>query len=186
MPRFFKIAERIDSILSAFPNLRRKIDSACVEFHLLQENFNYDIDTNGERWLVQTLAGRGLLKTVFDVGANHGDWTSEVLQASPAASIHCFEISPPTFKILSTCLSGRNRNVFLNPFGLSDSPGEIKIQYCPEGDGGTTMFDTVLKLRTETISARVECGKSYCVEHGIKRMDCLKLDVEGAEHLVLR
>lgn len=185
MLRLFNLARRMDSILSGFPKLRAKIDSVCVEYHQIQENCNYDIDANGERWLLQTLAGKNRLKTAFDVGANHGDWTAEVLQASPAASIHCFEISPPTFQKLSAQLSARKGNVVLNPFGLSDSSGEIQIKYCPEGDGGTTMFDTVLNLRTETISARVACGEDYCADHGIKTIDFLKMDVEGAEHLVL-
>ena len=186
MPRFFETAKRLNSVLSCFPKLRRKIDSICVEYHQIQENLDYDINSNGERWLVQTLVGQNLLKNVFDVGANHGDWAALVLQANPQATIHCFEICPPTFQKLSTHLSAHKGNVVLNPFGLSDSAGDIKIKYCPDGDGGTTMFDTVLNLRTETISARVTRGKDYCVEHGIKTIDCLKLDVEGAEHLVLR
>ena len=186
MTRFFKTAERLDSILSGFPKLRGRIDSICVQYHQIKENFNYDINTNGERWLLQTLAGQNRLENVFDVGANHGDWAASVLKVNPDAMVHCFEICPPTFLKLSARLSAYKGDVILNPFGLSDSAGEIKIRYCPEGDGGTTMFDTVLNLKTETISAKVAAGKGYCVEHDIKRIDLVKLDVEGAEHLVLR
>ena len=81
MPRFFNLARRADSILSRLPKLRGKIDSVCVEYHQIQENCNYDIDANGERWLLQTLAGKNWLKTIFDVGANHGDWAAEVLRS---------------------------------------------------------------------------------------------------------
>ncbi len=186
MSRIFNTARKLNSVLSGFPKLRRKIDSICVEYHQIHENFNYDYDSNGERWLLQTLAGRNLLKYAFDVGANHGDWTALALKANPAAVVHCFEICPPTFQKLSANLSANKKNVFLNSFGLSDSPGEIKIKYCPGGDGGTTMFDVTVPLTVEILDAMVVCGKDYCIQRRIEKIDCLKLDVEGAEHLVLR
>jgi FkbM family methyltransferase len=185
MPRIFNAARRLNSILRGFPKLRQKVDSICVEYHQIQENFNYNIETNGERWLLQALARKKMLETAFDVGANHGDWAALVLTANPNATVHCFEICPPTFQKVLARLSGR-KNIFLNSFGLSDAPGEVKIKYSADGDGGTTMFDVTLPLNTEIINARVGCGKDYCAEHGIKKIDCLKLDVEGAEHLVLK
>jgi len=186
MPRIFNTAKRVHSLLRSFPTLLKKIDSVCMEFHRIQENHSSDIAANGERWLVQTLAKRNRLKIVFDVGANHGDWAAEVLMANPAATIHCFEISPPTFQKLSTRLSPNKGNVLLNPFGLSEATGEIKIKHCPEGDGLTTMFDVVAGLKSEMIGARVARGEDYCVAHGIQTIDLLKIDVEGAEHLVLK
>jgi FkbM family methyltransferase len=186
MPRIFNTAKRLDWLLGCFPPLRKKVDSICVEYHQIHENmFNHDINSNGERWLLQTLAARNILNVAFDVGANHGDWTALVAKINPAASVHCFEICPPTFQKASAQLSGQ-KNIFLNPFGLSDAPGEIKIKYSRDGDGATTMFDLVMPLNAEVISAKVACGKEYCAEHGIKRIDFLKLDVEGAEHLVLQ
>jgi len=184
MPRIFNTARRLHSILSGFPKLRQKVDSVCVEYHQIQENFNYDINLNGERWLVQTLAHQKNFQTFFDVGANHGDWAALVLEANPAASVHCFEICPPTFKKVAARLSG-NKNIHLNSFGLSDRPGEVELKYCPDGDGGSTMFDVTVPLTTVIIRAKVFSGKDYCSGLGIKKIDCLKLDVEGAEHLVL-
>ena len=185
MRRIFHTARRLDSILRSFPKLREKVDFVCVEFHQIFENFNYDINTNGERWLLQALAGQNQLATAFDVGANHGDWAALVLEANPSAKIHCFEICPPTFKKVSARLAGE-KNVILNPFGLSNAPGEVKIKYCAEGDGGTSLFDVVLPFKTEMLDARVVRAKDYCTERGIKKIDCLKIDVEGAEHLVLQ
>ena len=189
MPHFFDTARRLNLALRYFPKLRQKIDDICVGYHQIQENFNYDINLNGERWLVQTLAGQNLLKNVFDVGANHGDWAALALEANPDATIHCFEICPPTFQKLSARLSenkGKGRKIFLNPIGLSDLPGEIKIKYCPDGDGLSSMFDIVLPRKWETIDAKVTRGKDYCANLNIASINCLKMDVEGAEHLVLR
>jgi len=184
MRPIFKTAQRLDAILRCVPKLRSKVDSICVGYHQIQENFNYDAGTNGERWLLQTLAGQNRLATAFDVGANHGDWAELVLAANPGAAVHCFEICPPTFKKVSTRLAGKSR-VRLNDFGLSDAPGEIKLKYCPDGDGATTMFDVVMPMQVQTINARVARGQDYCTGLGLNKIDCLKLDVEGAEHLVL-
>ena len=139
MRRIFHTARRLDSVLRAFPRLRQKVDAICVEYHQIQENYsNYDLNTNGERWLLETLARQNLLKNAFDVGANHGDWAASVKAANPDALVHCFEICPPTFEQLARHFSGNQagaQNIRLNPFGLSDAPGEIQIKYCPDSDG---------------------------------------------------
>jgi FkbM family methyltransferase len=186
MPRIFYTARRLNSILRGFPKLAQKLDSICVEYHHIQENFSCDIDTNGERWLLQTLASRNLLQNnLFDVGANHGDWAALALKENPAAKIHCFEICPPTFQKLFSRLADKGENVVLNPFGLSDMSGEVKINYYPDGDFLSTLFDGLYDRKVEALNVRVMRGKDYCSSLNIKKMDFLKLDVEGAEHLVL-
>ena len=84
MPRIFRIAQRLDSVLRRVPKLRQKVDAICVEYHLIQENFDYNLETNGERWLLQTLARQNILETAFDVGANHGEWAEYVLKENSA------------------------------------------------------------------------------------------------------
>lgn len=189
MRRILHTARRLDSLLRAFPRLRQKVDAVCVEYHQIQENFsNYDINTNGERWLLQTLAQRNLLKNAFDVGANHGDWAASILEANPNATVHCFEVCPPIFQKLAARFSGNQAhalNVILNPFGLSDAPGEIKIKYCPENDGLTTLFEVLHSQNVVTLAGKVVRGKDYCADQRITSIDLLKMDVEGAEHLVL-
>lgn len=188
MPRHYNTARRVDFILKFFPGLRKKLEYIGAKYYQIQENWDYDIDYNGERWLVRTLAAKQLLKTVFDVGANRGDWTAMVLESNPDASVHCFEICPPMFQKLVARLGGPglNQKLFLNPFGLSDSKSEIKISYFPDGDGGGAMLDVMNSPNAQTISAQVLRGKDYCEDHHLASIDLLKMDVEGAEHLVLR
>src|SRR5256885_351109 len=59
---------------------------------------NSDMETNGEFSFMQ----RNLRKceTVFDIGANVGQWTALALRINPIASIHCFEPSRNTFQRL--------------------------------------------------------------------------------------
>jgi FkbM family methyltransferase len=189
MPRHFNTARRIDFVLKAFPKLRRKIESIGFKYYQIKENWDYDINYNGERWLVQTLADQNLLKNVFDVGANHGGWAAMVLKVNPEATIHCFEVCPPTFQKLAARFSESNqksRNIFLNPLGLSDSQSEVKINYLPDCEERSTLLEVLGPHKVEIISAKVVRGKDYCANLNIASIDCLKVDVEGAEHLVLR
>jgi FkbM family methyltransferase len=185
MVPIFKTARRVHAALTLFPGLRRRIDAICVEFHKLQENFSYDTNANGERWLVHTLARHGRLRVAFDVGANHGEWAKMVLEANPEAVVHSFEICPPTFELLRKQFPQGKKNLFLNPVGLSNSEGEIELKFNPGSDGGTTMFDAVFPQDMHTVKGAVIRGKDYCDKNNITRIDCLKIDVEGAEHLVL-
>ena len=172
--------------MGSFPKLQSKLDTICLEYHQIHENLNYDIDSNGEAWLLQKLGEKGLLNNVFDVGANRGDWASKVLEINPDATIHCFEICPPTFRKLSERLSASKTKIILNSFGLSDSLGEIQIKYCPEDDGKTSIVGVLHDLKFQEIKAKVVTGNAYCNDRAIGSIDLLKLDVEGAEPLVLK
>jgi FkbM family methyltransferase len=150
------------------------------------ENNDYDIDTNGEAALLRRLAGTDV-QTVFDVGANRGVYTLRCKQAMPAAGVHCFEIVPSTFAKLCEAtaeLSG----VELNPFGLADRPGEVEVQASSSDGLSTIVSETVAIHPTRQwskVKSRVMRGDDYCREHGIDRVDVLKIDTEGSEHLVL-
>ena len=62
------------------------------------ENRNFDMQTNGEEWYLRQLGKPGgEIKYVFDIGANVGDWLLLCRRYLPGATIHAFEIAPPTF-----------------------------------------------------------------------------------------
>jgi FkbM family methyltransferase len=182
---FRQATEGIFRRIMRFPRIAKRLDHAAVLFHRMHENENGNRQTNGEAWLLQTLAAAGKLSTVFDVGAHRGDWTALALEANPQAVVHCFEICPPTFERLAARYRGDTR-VFTNPFGLFETAGEIPVKYCPEADFLSSAVEIVLVPDAKTILARVERGGAYCVRQGLKHIDLLKLDVEGAEHMVLR
>jgi len=51
----------------------RFVANACSEFLEFYENHDYDIQTNGELFVLQSLASTQL-SCLFDVGANQGNW----------------------------------------------------------------------------------------------------------------
>jgi len=181
-------ARRIDAYLKYFPQIRRKIEAIAIQYFQIREHWNYNIDYNGERWLVQCLTKSNVLKNAFDVGANRGDWAAMVLVENPNADVHCFELCSPTFRKLAARFSENNDKhprVFLNPFGLSDSQADIKVNYFANEDEKSTIFEPLNPPSMESMIAQVMRGEDYCAKHNVTTIDCLKIDVEGAEHLVL-
>ncbi len=127
--------------------------------------------------------------TVFDVGANRGDWTDAAVQSLDLATVHAFEIAPSMARCLKTRFSGTSR-VIVNAFGLADRPGDREIDFSEEGDSsGTTMLVDGARVHAQDRATRqtvhVDTGDDYCARNGIEYIDFIKLDVEGAEPFVL-
>lgn len=147
-------------------------------------NVNHDMRTNGEFYLLDRLAGFNI-QTVFDVGANKGEYTNACLTKFQAARIHAFEIVPETHaRFISNVRSDR---VVINNFGLADRPGDIEINYNPKKDGLSSLIEgtDINKGQWTTRGVEIRCGDEYCRANDIKSIDFLKMDVEGAENLVL-
>lgn len=134
--------------------------------------------------------------TILDVGANHGKMTRPLAKL-PGATVHAFEPVPYNFTLLERVTRGLP-NVTRHNFALSDSKGSVSI-YIPVrpskrispgaahmGDTahadtfGTSTAPTVaeLEIQTEALDAVAERA-------GITRVDFMKIDVEGAESLVI-
>lgn len=157
--------------------------SFCRLFLRAYENYDYNIDRNGEAWLLERL--RPLRpKVVFDVGANVGDWSMRAAVALPEATIHAFEPVPDTHGALARSAASLPGRIIANASGLSDRDGAIALTVMADD----STLSSIVKLH-EGEGRQVECvmraGDAYMAEQGIDRIDLLKIDVEGAEHLVL-
>jgi FkbM family methyltransferase len=148
------------------------------------ENRSYDTELNGEEMILQRL---GALKpeVFFDVGANRGDWSAMVRRHFPSSSLHCFEIAPAMQQALETTLKNLPPPVYFNRFGLSDHSGVVKLNFCTDDDGLSTVFAPSVDAKFVEVEVPVETGDDYLQKHSIRQIDFLKLDVEGAESLVL-
>ena len=152
------------------------------------EGFSYRFERNGEAKLLESLASEPVL-TVFDVGANIGDWSDTALKNFPNATIHAFELVASIFEHLNT-KSFQNQHLKANNIGLSAQPGSVNYK----DYGVHTTVNTILekvdyhdaKLPFTIKQANLTTGDIYCRENNIKSIDFLKIDVEGAEYLVLQ
>lgn len=159
------------------------LDKAARKYLNYRNNFSYIFTKNGELALMKKLKKLDI-KTIFDVGANSGEWAVIAEEVFPRASIHCFEISK------TNCEKFKKKNfsnlVRLNDFGLSDAPGVIEYHDFGPGSTVNTIVESANFFKgSDVILGRVEIGDSYMASNSLSNVDFLKIDVEGAEHLVL-
>ena len=123
--------------------------------------------------------------TVFiDVGANIGLYS---VPAGAIVGLHgaviCFEANPSTYRYLLRNLSrNRRANAIAENVAVGADSGEVRI---------TRQTRNIGEVH---VAAAGETGEvvpmvtldGYCAEHGIARVDYLKVDVEGYEASVLR
>jgi FkbM family methyltransferase len=187
MKRFLRGALRRHAAARA-PGARMLAETALF-YRQFYEGGGPGIANNGEAEIVTRLSGAHSLEVVFDVGANVGAYSTMVLDVSPRAELHVFEIAPPTYAKLSARLANRS-NIRLNPFGLADDAGEMEIDYFPGRDTVSSMVKGVAggihDDPAQPLKVLVKTGDFYCEQHGVTKIDLLKIDVEGAEHLVLK
>jgi len=136
---------------------------------------------------------QGKAKVVFDVGAHIGEITRIYRTLFPAATIHAFEPSPLSFQQLMNATQN-DINIHAYQTALSDSAVETPffantnaytnslLQIDDRANNywgeGRLQEQAKLFLKTQTLD-------SFCEQNGLSQIDLLKLDVQGAEWLVL-
>lgn len=128
--------------------------------------------------------------TVFDVGANRGQFLQELLDniGNTDCSIHCFEPGKTPFTDLAAAY-GNDSRTRLNNIGLGNDRGEKQIFYDVAGSGCASLTKRNLDHlgiyfdQSELIS--LTTLDEYCAENGVDEIDLVKIDVEGHELDVL-
>ncbi|BAY83029.1 hypothetical protein NIES267_25150 [Calothrix parasitica NIES-267] len=145
-----------------------------------------DMSKNGELYIIESIKqyyGNQKL-TIFDVGANRGTYASLVNQNIENSTIHCFEIVPQTFNLLTKNIS-LNENIVLNNFGLSDIDKIEKVTWFTKEDSGSSINPLPWQSNSETLECKVVSGDNYCQNNNVDKIDLLKIDTEGHELSVL-
>jgi FkbM family methyltransferase len=135
--------------------------------------------------------------TVFDVGANIGEYSLRVRDLLPDARIYAFEPSYPTYEILRQKITaaGANRSILPHNVGLSNTEGQVDFySYTFDGYEAPILSSIVLRLPTQEGNIEpsrkdkieVQTIDAFCKVNGITGIDLLKIDVEGHEIAVLQ
>jgi len=128
--------------------------------------------------------------TVFDVGTNRGLYIDMFLEKPVQSRIHSFEPIQTLYSELEKKY-GNIENVFLNKLCVSNSAGEVTFHQLlkPETAGCSSMIERpVFKQRNWPYSTYIINSVTlddYCEDNNIDYIDFLKIDVEGAEFLVI-
>lgn len=137
------------------------------------------------QWWGQRAGSRGG-GIAIDVGANVGHHTLAFSRIFGA--VHAFEPNPgPLVRLRQSLADNQISNVTVYPLGLWDRDAELPFNTPPASNTGMGSFkDDVDSLgATGPQTLPVRAGDPLLQAAGIERIDCLKIDVQGAEHEVL-
>jgi len=127
---------------------------------------------------------------IFDIGANQGDWSAAILGAlgRRIAKLYQWEPSPHNIQFLRERFSDERISVV--PFAVGDREGDADLFSDTPGSGMASLY------KRELTHANISLDKSskvklttldtFITEHKIKRIDFMKMDIEGGEFAALR
>jgi FkbM family methyltransferase len=126
-------------------------------------------------------------KVMIDVGANEGQTAKRLSAAFPSASVHSFEPSPATYRILAeNCKHDANIKTWNHAVG--SACGSLEFHENSYSDMSSALRKTDLAWGEEvsSISVPVRTLDSFAEEQGIAYIDVLKSDTQGFDLEVFR
>jgi FkbM family methyltransferase len=122
---------------------------------------------------------------VFDIGANTGAYCIPLSMVPKRVNVHAFEPIPINVQILKlSIMLNKVKNISLIEKCVSRESGEVSFSLS-EDSAYSSMIDTGRKAEIEVLKCQSISLDEYCKEAKIPRVDLMKVDVEGAEELVI-
>lgn len=135
------------------------------------------------------------------VGASDGRHAYVMTQVAPKARIYAFEPSAFAFQVLKLCMAWHGIASQVTPVhaAVADKPGELLLvtprkrsgrmgrayayvaETAPTGQVRPDLDDTGMELQPTPVVTL----DGWCREHGIDRVDFIRMDIEGAEQKAL-
>ena len=149
---------------------------------------------SGKNILADQMELAGEASVVVDVGAYDGAVTAEYLELFPRAVCYALEPHPESFRALANRL-GTNPRARLHHVAHAETPGRRALHTFPAPATNSLLAPVANvaavvgpghmdSFRLEEVEIMTLDG--FAEREGLVRIDVLKLDVQGAEVLVLR
>jgi len=131
--------------------------------------------------------------TLFDVGAHDGFTAGHFRAHFKKANIYCFEPFPEAFERLKPN-TARDSRIHAFDYGLSNrdhiqdfhsNTFSMSNSLLATDERGHTVWGRNIMETKEVIQAKFKTLDTVMAELQLDRVDVLKMDVQGAEHLVL-
>lgn len=121
----------------------------------------------------------------FDIGANIGLFSIVVAKANATVRVHAFEPIPINVHLFqaSLCLN-KIESVKVNESCVGDYVGEVEFSLAADS-AYSSIHDTGRLPEVKKLKTKITTLNNYVANNGVKKIDVLKIDVEGAEKLVL-
>jgi FkbM family methyltransferase len=147
-------------------------------------NEGSEFSVNGELFVIERLAS-ARFRYAIDVGANVGEWVLAAAKHWPECHFEAFEIAPKTFQALQSAAANQN-TISVHDLGLSDHVGSQIMYFFPDHPELTCDIPRHETYRSVSFEAVTTTLDVFAEQSGISNIDFLKIDVEGAEHRVLK
>lgn len=154
--------------------------NAVIRYYLVNSP---NSDINGENWIVDNLAPQ--CSTVFDVGANKGEWTSYFITKGSAKKFILFEPSLTTYQFLVDKFKNVPEVTIVNK-AVSDTEGESFFFEEPDFGETSSLISSFSNDSSKKTLVKISTVDAAAEELGIEKIDYLKIDVEGFDLHVIR
>jgi FkbM family methyltransferase len=122
----------------------------------------------------------------LDVGANVGYFSLLMAQRASRGSVHSFEPQPLTANLLRASLElNGSSNVFVNQCAVGDREGTVSFSKSKDS-AYSSMHDTKRRPVEEQLTVPMVTLDDYLEKRGVGRVSVIKVDVEGAEDMVVK
>lgn len=139
------------------------------------------------RQVLESVVKSGM--TVLDIGAHVGYYALLFARwVGSEGKVFAFEAAPDNYALLrrNVELSGCN-NVFCVPKAVNDHGGTIRFFVSSQGNDRNSIFENPRSMvREASLQVPAVSLDQFLADRGWPRVDLVKMDVEGAEPLVLR
>lgn len=132
-------------------------------------------------FLRDTLASIGPDAVVIDVGANTGLYS--LFASKYSKQVHAVEPFPPVLERLQAAIAeNKIENIVVHPVGLGQREEKLAFLTPPEKNLGSGSFlPGYRKSKRDELKLQIVAGDSYFLRAGIRRVDFIKIDIEGFE-----
>lgn len=161
----------------------------CFEKHTFNELNNIDCNIFDESLKYFYKYNKEPEPVFFDVGCNAGSFIKVLDRNKIKQNIHCFEPHP----MLSKKVLDKYPHIAMNDICLTDNIGNIDINIPLWSVGLSSIinrpiFNTLTNKGQDVLKLNVNTNTidNYCKENQIDHIDFIKIDVEGAEKIVLQ
>jgi FkbM family methyltransferase len=151
---------------------------------------NSDISSNGELKLLQFMLKTKIIKnSIFDIGANVGDYLAAIRRSDLGVKVYAFEPDPSNVAILKNLPPPLLKNTLIHQIALGDHSGKTSFYVNLQSSALNSIYNMKdIGYKTSlTKSITVDCVTldDFCYENNILEIDFIKMDVEGHELSVL-
>ena len=127
--------------------------------------------------------------TVFDIGANIGAHSFLLAKrVGENGKVHAFEPTVAGTYLSRSLEFNHFRQISFNPIALGNRPGLLRLVRCRRGSEAFTSISTPIFAAAAEgdMDVPVDTLDNYMYSVGLAKIDLVKIDVEGAEILVLQ